>query len=257
MRILVDLATNKILQVEKTPEIGESTPINGKYIVDVPEGSYVEVDSSSYVLNAGVIDSGSVVSLAFANLLANYPMYDNILFNPLILASDVNDIDLSATVPDGTSTLSTRAQVGRGSPDPQEGLSPMSTAILPLNNTVSPSRPGLLVTDTIDITSFTSGVGAREFMVYWKLFEFTTSEDITSNYGSTSGLNEPSIKYIVESNQEPVDFEVLLSVDDGSTYYPVGRLEPIAFCNPNVSIRIAFKNESSNKIYVANYAVMF
>ena len=256
MRILADIATHKILQVQSTPDIGESSIINGKYVIDIPEGSYVEVNSSSYVLNGGVVDSGSVVSLAFANLLANYPMYDNILFNPLLLASDVNDIDLTAFIP-GSTNFSTRAQVGRGSVDPQEGLVANSTALLPVNTKASPNKPGVLITDTIDIGPFTGGIGAREFMVYWKLYTFSTSEDVTSSYGLTSGLNEPSIKSIIEVDQEPAGFEVLISQDDGTTYFPIGRLEPLAFCDPNTSIRIAFKNSTSQKLYLANYAIMF
>jgi hypothetical protein len=256
MRILADLATNSILQVEKTPEEGELVSINGKYVIDVPENSNVEVDSNSYILNGGIVDSGSVVYQSFSNLLAQFPMHDNILFNPLIIADDVNDLDLSATFP-GSSIFSTRAQTGRASVDPQEGLAPNATALLPINDKVSPSRPGLLITDTIDLTAATGGAGAKDFTVYWKLYDFNTSTDISSDFGITSGQNDPAIKSIVEVDQEPVGLEVYISSDDGASYKQVGLLEPISFCENSNSIRIAFKNESNQKIYLSSYAVMF
>lgn len=255
MRILVDIASNNILQVEKTPKVGSSTTINGKYIVDVPEGSSVDVDNNSYVLNGGVVDSGSVVTEAFNNLLARYPMYNNIVFNPLIIAADVADLDLTAVLP-GTNVYNTRAQVGRAPIDPQEGLVGNSTAILPINTKVSPNRPGLLITDTIDISAVLPD-GANNFMVYWKLYEFDTSADVSSDYGITSGQNSPILKSAIEADQNPAGLEVLLSNDDGTSYQIVNRLSPVSFCNNSTQLRIAFKNEGASKIYLANYAIMF
>jgi hypothetical protein len=258
MRILADLASNDILQVEKTPPVGDPVPINGKYVVDVPEGAPVQVDANSYILNGGVVDAGSVVTHAFAGLLAQFPQYDNIVFNPLVIADDVNDLDLTASFMEPPDTWATRAQVGRGSVDPQEGLAPNSTAILPVNTAGSGSnRPGMLITDTIDISAATSGAGAREFVVYWRLYSFTTSDDVMSDYGATAGLNDPAIRSISEADQEPTDFQVYLSLDDGAVYFPVGRLEPIAFCVPGTSLRLAFRNDSASKIYLGNYALLF
>lgn len=262
MRIIADLATDKILQMEGSPPLGELVPINGKYVVPVPEGATVELDSSSYILNGGIVDAGSAVTEAYAGLLAQFPMVDNILFNPLITAEDAADLDPTAFFPDlPNPAFPTRAQVGRGAPDPQEGLAPNSVAIYPQNDKVAPTRPGMLITDTIDISlpppDGASVAGAVEFMVWWKIFKFQTSQDVSSDLGATAGLNDPAIRSILEVDQELSGFQVSISVNDGGTYYPVGRLEPIVFCEAASQIRIAFQNLTTEKIYLAGYALLF
>jgi len=251
MRVLTSLSTNSILQVERTPDVGDATAINGKYVVTLPMGAQVDVDSSSYVIP---VDGGDVSSLAFAGLLAQYPMYGNIIFNPLLQASDVADLDLTATLPTGEIT---RAIVGRGAGPLSTGQCPNSTIILPQNNTVAPVRPGLLITDTIDISAATGGVGANEFMVYWKIYGFDTTEDVISNYGATLGMNDPALRNLTEVAQEPAGLEVYLTIDDGITYTQVGRLEAVAFCVFGSDLRLAFVNRSTSRFYVACYAIMF
>jgi hypothetical protein len=209
------------------------------------------VGSSSYIIP---VDGGDVSSLAFAGLLAQYPMYGHIVFNPLLAAADVADLDLTASMPTGEIC---RAIVGRGAGPLPTGQAPNSTIILPQNNTVVPARPGVLITDTIDITAATGGVGADEFMVYWKLYGFSTSDDVSSDYGATVGSNDPAIRSITEIDQEPSNFAVYLSIDDGITYTQVGLLEPIAFCVKGLSLRLAIVNTGTSRRYLACYAIMF
>ena len=251
MRVLGNLSDHSILQVERTPAVGEATPINGKYVVTLPLGSQVDISSTSYITP---IDGGDVSSLAFAGLLAQYPMYGNVTFNPLLLAADVADLDLTATLPTGEIS---RSFVGRGVGPLPTGCCPNSTIILPQNDAVTPVRPGLLITDTIDISAATGGVGAQEFMVYWKLYGFATTQDVMSDYGATSGSNTPALRNISEINQEPADLEVYLSIDDGITYTQVGRLEPVAFCVTGTDLRLAFVNRGSTRLYLACYAILF
>lgn len=262
MRIIVDLATHQILQVEGSPPLGDPVAINGKYVIPIPDGASVDVNASSYVLNAGVVDSGSIVTEAFSGLLAQFPMFDNILFNPLITADHAADLDPTIAFPDPPNpSLPTRAQFGRGSVDPQEGLSPNSVAVYPLNDKVTPSRPGMLITDTIDISlpppDGASVAGALEFMVWWQIYKFQTTEDIASDLGATAGQNEPAIRSILEVDQELSGFQVYISVNDGGTYFPISRLEPIVFCEQANQIRIAFENQTNEKIYLASYALLF
>jgi len=251
MRVLGNLSDNSILQVERTPDEGLTTPINGKYVVVLPLGSQVDVSSTSYITP---VNGGDVSSLAFAGLLAQYPMYGHIVFNPLLQATDVADIDLTATLPTGEIS---RSFVGRGAGPLPTGCCPNSTIILPQNDTTTPVRPGLLITDTIDISVATGGVGAQEFMVYWKLYGFATQNDVMSDYGATLGTNTPALRNISEIDQEPADLEVYLSIDDGLTYTQMGRLEPVAFCVANTHLRLAFVNRGSTRVYLACYAILF
>ena len=249
-RILVDIVSNGILQVEKTPDVGVATPFNGKYSIVVPDGASVAVDSSSYVLP---VDGGDVTSLAFASLLAQYPTYGNIVFNPLLTSTDVVDLDLLAALPDGTTV---RLQTGRGAGLPL-GQAPCSTAILAQNNAVAPPRPGCLISDTIDISVQTGGAGAEDFMIWWQLYDFGTSDDVMSDYGATASQNDPAIRSIYEVDQEPAGLIAYLSNDDGLNYTAVGRLEPVSFCVKGTNLRIAFKNTSSARRYIASYAIFF
>jgi len=266
MRVLIDYPSNKILQVEKTPLVGEGEPVNGKYSVPIPEAVTVYVNSDSFVVPAS--NPGSVVAQSYAGLLAQFPQYENILFNPLITAADVDDLDLTAVLVEGmppTEEHVTRAQVGRQTGGPfTSGQAANTTAVLPANTSVTPTRPGVLVTDTIDIGPLTvdpiSGlvVGADEFVVYWYLYEFETTEDIRSDFGAQAGTNAPALRRLIETDQEPADLQVFLSINDGATYTEVQRLVPIAFCEPGTLLRIAFKNNNpTGKKYVAAYSVMF
>ena len=259
MRVIADLATNDILQITPTPEVGVLEPINGKYIFPVPEGAIVDATPSSYIVNAGVIDAGSIVTQAFASLLSQFPQYDHIIFNPLIVATDADDLDPTLGLP-GTPPALPRGTFGRATPGPQSGLAPNSIAVFPPNNLVVPPSPSALVTNTIDLTlppPAGAGLpgGAREFMVYWKIFKVQLTADISSSFGATAGLNTPAIRSIEEVDQEPALFEVQLSPDDGVTFFAVNRFEPITFCTPVTLLRLGFKNETTDTIFIAHYSL--
>lgn len=253
MRVVADLATANIIQAEKTPALNDNRPFNGRFAVPIPEMVAIEVGPTSYVLP---VDGGDVMSLAMAQMLVQYPMYSNIVFNPLLTAADIADLDLTATFP--PSGQITRAQVGRGSGPLPTGNAPNMVAVLPRNTRVTPARPGVLISDTIDIGPMTGGMGADEFMVWWKLYDFSTTHDVTSNFGATVGLNDPAVRNIVEIDPEAAGFEVYLSHDDGANYIQMNRLEPTDFTTFGSLLRIAFRNMNSvNCRYIAAYAIMF
>lgn len=263
MRALCDYTTNEILQVEKTPEIGAPVPVNGKYVIPVPEGASVRVNRDTIVLPSS--DPASVVAEGFAGLLAQFPQYDHVAYNPLIEDTDIEDLDLTAAPTINGISYITRAQVGRGTGGPLvSGQAANTTAILPVNDTVVPARPGLLVTDTIDVSPFLpappAGVceipAVDEFVVWWKLYEFDVTHDIRSSFGLHTGVNEPALRRIVETDQEPAGLEVYLSTDDGQTWVRVNRMDPVCVC-PGVDVRLAFLNLSTAKVYLASYAILF
>ena len=258
-RIVVDITSNKILQVEKTPDVGDFREFGGRYLVPVPDGASFNIDSSSYILPQ---DGGDVASQLAAALLARFPMYSNIAYNFLLESSDIDDFDLvlSPTVsPVGGYPPLTRVQTGRGASLPgPAGQVPTTTALLPANATTSALRPGMLITDTIDIGPLTSGAGADEFLVWWQIYERNTTHDVASDFGIFAGANDPASRLIAETDQEPATFSVFISHDDGVTWTSVGRLEPTDLVVFDTSVRLAFVNTSTtSKVYLGAYAVMF
>lgn len=277
MRILVDLRSHlsdpdpapEIIQVQKVPPIGVAEPINGKYVIPTPLDVDFHIDEFSHILDgAGNVDSTAVSSQAFAHLLAALPQYRNIYFNPLLTSDHVAELvlDQSDHFTDKTvspaATYYPRFQTGREDGVPDDGQMPTHTALMPQNNGVTPARPGLIITEEIDIGPFTldcdgNQVGADEFAVYWKLYAFDVTEDINASAGALAGQNTPALRRIYETAQEPTGFSVYLSTDGGANWCPVGLLENVAFCDKSKRIKLAFLNESASKVFLACYAVLF
>lgn len=262
MRVVATLADNQILSVEKNPPNGEATACNGTYRIPIAEGVKVAVEPGSFVLPSSNPDS--VVARNFAALLAQMPMFEHILYNPLIEDTDIDDLDPTAVLNEGspiTDTFVSRVQLGRGTAGPlPSGNAANSVAVLASNDSagVGFERPGVLVTDTIDISVPTGGAGASEFAVYWYIYEFITGTDVRASFGAFAGENSPALRRVLEIDQEPDDFEVFLSINDGANFFPVQRLIPISFCTPGTEIRLAFKNlNPTTKRYIAHYGVLF
>jgi hypothetical protein len=261
MRVTANLTTNTIIEVGKTPDIGYAVPYNGRYSVAIPEGSDVDIRPETLIFEpGGHYAPGTIVHQAYEGLLAQYPMYGNILFNPLLTAQDAADWDLGAGMtisgPPPLDVLWARGQIGRHA-GTQAGNAPNATAIFGQNNQVNPPNPGLLITDTQDIGPLTDGKGADEFMVWWQIYEFDISHDMSTEWGSWAGQNNPALRSIKETFQEPPDFEVSLSINDGASFWRVGRLEPINFCSPGTKLRLSFLNRNPSKVYLAAWAIMF
>lgn len=272
MRILVDLKSHldgnpQIVQVEKEPVVGSEgrTPLNGRYVLPVPMGLEFPVDTNSYVLGAGSdVDGGDVVSQGFARLLAAFPQYGHVYFNPLLTADHVAELSFNGSFTDPSTgvVFTPRFQTGRPTGMAPEGQMPGHTALLPANTTVTPNRPGLILTDPIDISAYAldcdgNPAGADQFMLYWKLYKYEVSDDVASDWGATSGQNEPAIRYIEETDQEPSWFSAYLSVDGGANWCEVGLLEPVSFCTRTTEVLVAFKNTGTSKVYLANFALLF
>lgn len=265
MRALVDYVTNEILQVEKTPETGAPVPVNGKYVVPVPDGAALQPDRDSVVLPTA--DPNSIVALSFAGLLAQLPQYDSVLYNPLITDTDVDDLDLVGPVIINGNTYSPRLQTGRQTGGPfVSGQASNTTVILPVNDTLGGGneRPGVLVTDTIDISPFLPPAppgaceipAANDFLVWWKLYDFDVTEDICSDFGKFAGENTPSLRNILEVDQEPSGLEVYISTDDGISWVRVNLLDPVRTCC-GTQVRLAFLNFSTARFNLASYAILF
>jgi len=260
MKVIVNHTDNKLIEVGKSPEIGEQMLVNGRYLLPVPEGADLDVEKGSKVISDdGTFGADSLVHQAFEGLLAQYPMYSHVIYNPNILDKDVEDYDLEAGLTEVGPPLiahNSRAQVGRY-PGPQAGNAAGSTLVLPQNNHVDPARPGLLITDTLDIEPHVSECGADEFMVWWFIATIDTTHDVVTDYGFQAGLNNPALQLFNFIEQEPDGLDVLLSVNDGESYFKVNRLEPIAFCDTATKLRLAFLNRSDQKYRILGWAIMF
>ena len=275
MRVLVDLrshliANPLITQVEKVPAPGTPTPINGKYVLPIIPGVDFPIDQNSYVLDgSGQIDGGDVSSQSYAHLLAMFPMFGNIYLNPLLTASHVAEIDLTASFLDNSvvppATYPTRVQTGRGvaTPGMPAGQMPTHTALLPFSKGVPPpGRPGMMISQEIDIGPYTldplgNPVGTDQFMLYWKLLGFNVTDDISSDYGALAGHNDPAIRFVEEVDQEPNGFSAYISPDNGLHWCPAGLLEPVTFAIQTTKFRVAFRNNGRNKVYMATFGVLF
>lgn len=247
-----------VIQVAPTPPVGSSpVPANGKFYVELPDGvSPPPIGVGSKLLGP---PPANILPAIYNGLLARFPKFSFVRYNALLTSADMAALDLGATFPGIPGpppvTWATRAQVGRAV-GPNAGLAPNAVALLPENTTTTPSRPGVLITDTIDISGDIPA-GTTEFLVYWKIHEYAVTPDVMDYDGPSSGTNEPAIKGLYEVDQSPTDLEVYLSANDGGGYSPVRRLIPCAVCDPGTQIRLAFVNKSPTKRYLASYALLY
>lgn len=254
---LPDLPVNEtssvIIQVSPTPPVGTYTPVNGKFVVDIPDGVYPpRITEASRLINTAA--PNYITGEIFENLRRAFAGYRHVVSNPLLTSADVGLLDPTATFPfdpgPPAQSWPSRCQLGRAAAP--AGVAPNSVAVLPENPYATPPRPGVLITDTIDIGPVTGGVGANNFIVYWKVYTMTVTDDVM-DYGA--GTNTPAIKNLVEAPQDIV--EVFLSVNDGAGYTPVNRLSPCVTCDPGTLLRLAFVNHNPYKVYLTAYAVLF
>ena len=254
---LPDLPANEtssvIIQVAPSPPLGSVTPINGKFVVDIPDGVVPpRVTEASRLIDTSSPDY--ITGEIYENLRRAFAGYPHVVYNPLLTSADVGLLDPAATFPfdpgPPAQSWASRCQLGRVAAP--AGAAPNSVALLPENPYATPPRPGLLITDTIDIGPATGGIGANNFIVYWKVYTMTVTDDVM-NYGA--GTNTPAIKNLVEVSQDLVG--VFLSVNDGAGYTPVSRLSPCVTCDPGTLLRLAFVNHNPFKVYLAAYAVLF
>ena len=272
MRLLVDLAshiagTPAIVQTQRVPTIGSdgAVAVNGRYAIPVPLDLDFPITSADYVLDGGgEIDGGDVVSKGFAHLLALYPNYGNVYFNPLLTSDHVAELvtDNSFWFIEGANSFYVRCQTGRPAGSVGDGQMPTHTALMPVNSKVSPSRPGFIITDRIDISAYCLNcngdvVGTDEFMVFWKLYSFDVTDDVAADVGALANTNEPALRMLQETDQEPTDFSVYLTPDEGVTWTPVNLLEPVVYATKTTTVRLAFRNDSANKIFLASYGLLF
>jgi len=268
MYVIGNLASDQVEGTAPTPAEGESTVSNGKFYVPVPEGVGIEVTPISSLIVPDQVTTlpGEIAS----QFLARNPMYDHVLWNFFLEATDIAALDLGPGTPSPTSgnvlsgfipTLSPgpngpRCQVGRGSVGPT-GVAPNSVAVLPRNLNRTPGTYGGLVTELLDTTPFTGPSGTDEVLVWWKLAEVNTQEDVLNGFNATVGINQPALRELVETTQEPAGFLVYASADDGVTWHECRLTEPTDLVTAGTDLRIAFVNNTEIKYHLLGFIVLF
>ena len=240
MNAIFDLATSRLIQSTNDPiSVGDSITVNGRFIVPAPDGAALEISPTD--------TPTTVATNAAAALLVRYPMYENVAYNFFLNSSDMAAIDVASVVPSPVTSSKPRCQIGRGAGPLPAGAAPNSVAILPRNTNVAP--PGLLVTDTIDISAI-APLGTDEVLIWWQIAQFTTTNDNITQA-------TPAIKTMTSISQEPLTLVVYVSNDDGATWYQADRLLPVDLVNPGTNLRVAFVNNSGVRVYLLGFAVLY
>lgn len=235
MNALFDLATDRLVQ---TVESLTDTPINGRYIIPIPDGAAVAITATD--------TPESVAVKAVSALLVRYPMYEHAAYNYFLSAADMGGIDMDVTVPSPITSTKPRCMVGRGSGSPS-GVSLNTVAIMPRNPNTVPTLPGLLVSNVIDISG-TVPAGTDEVLLWWQIASYTNSGDTPL---------APTARTITIGDQEPVGFSAYVSNDDGVTWYPADRLLPVDLVAAGADLRVAFVNTGSSRVYLLGFAVLY
>jgi hypothetical protein len=239
MNAIFDLATSRLIQSTNDPiSVGDSITVNGRFIVPAPDGAALEISPTD--------TPATVATNAAAALLVRYPMYENVAYNFFLNSSDMAAIDVASVVPSPVASTKPRCQIGRGVGPLPVGIAPNSVAILPTSVAL---QPGLLVTDTIDI-SVIAPLGTDEVLIWWQIAQFSTTNDSITQA-------TPAIKSLTSISQEPTTLDVYVSNDDGATWYQADRLLPVDLVNPGTDLRVAFVNNSSARVNLLGFAVLY
>ena len=159
------------------------------------------------------------------SFLALYADYTGIIFKSLPVQSD---FDANAVFISSNS----RCQLGSDY---------NNCAILPKNENTN--AYGVLITDTITTTS------KDKFLVYWKV--------AFVSYGQEQSVNANVPSTMTYEILEPSDIQVYISNDDGVSYTEANYLTPVSFPSASTTLRLAFINNSLNKIHLLVYAILY
>lgn len=255
MRIYADInrvgpdPNDFVIQVSPTPVIGAQVNVNGKFFIDVPEGVAVPSPLPT--------SFGDLTDAIYEGLLSLYPRYGFVHYNTLVTGSDSGKLDPSAVFPydfgPPLRTWEVRAQMGRFGAPSDNGLAPNGVKLLAQNTAVVPYRPGLLITDTIDVSADVPA-GVSDVMLHWCIVSHQLSADVM-NYNNN--VNEPAQKVAEEVAQAPISLEAYVSTDDGASYQQVSRMIPFSPAVPGTDLRIAFVNRGNTPITLVSYALLY
>jgi len=246
MSIIVERSSNKII------ESGPFTPsdMKGRYELSTPSTlGIIPLQSGDYVFPR---DIGSVISRIESAFISVYAGYNGVIYNPLLESAD--DIsDSTALFPDSSGAISPRMI---------KGDTPNITGVCALNesapNALDPtgySDPGMMITEEIDLGALTGGAGSQNVMVWWRAVTKTFTYDKSPIQGLREDVNEPS--RLVYTDADPTLLKVYISSDNGGSYSELTNLNPHSFLAPETMVRLAFRNDGSQDVYILAYGIMY
>lgn len=241
----VTATSDLLIGYDDSPEIGATTVMNGKFLIDLPVNVAVTP-------GANVFGSTSLAASAY-DKWRKQSGYSHVRYNLLATSADMARLSPTATfvVPDSSPPLTfvTRAQVGRSGAGSDNGLAPGSVALLPANSTTLVDRPGMLVTATETVGSPVSRMRAT-----WVVSMAALSDDVCS---SLDNINTPALKTLTATDPDTGNLDVYASVDGGSGYVQINNLWDVTFESPGTDVRFAFVNNGPTKLYLHSYAYLY
>lgn len=239
---------------------GEMLDVSGKFLLHTPP----QAGDLRWLPPVRVLpqDGRDVVSATFGRLAQRLGAA-RVLVNPFLQASDTDQLDFDANIPDDLAKvprgIPARFCAGRGGAGPQGGGAPGMVSVLPPSPTADPPLPGLLVTKPLDLSPYLTGCekkGVHWVRVYWKLGFVQRSADHASDLGAFAGQVATGRRYHVEPGG--VDgFSALVASGSGGSFCRTGLLDVVHLCAPSKTVRLAFRNDSLHRVYLLCYAVLF
>lgn len=251
----------RIDQVGPSHRPGSRMVIGGRFAYPLPEGVDLPLDSSAHFFPR---DGRDVATSAFAEMARKLPGVSGFYVNPLLTPSDAAELDDDGVLVDDSTKPSSRlpARFGSGRrPGPHEGMLGCSTFLPAANRSVTPPRPGLVVTRPIDLAAALPRCGGRityptSLRVYWRLQRLEATHDVSSEVGSVRG-EVVGQKWVTELSSHPAGFKAYLSAD-GKSFCQVGLLDPVRPCDQPDRVVLAFRNDSPDqRLNLVYYGLFF
>ncbi len=208
--------------------------MTGRYVFDIPDFIKIPIDQS---IGISQTDLKNLVQL---KMLEQYPTFMGCNFYPLVETTYATDILDTAQ----NSYLNIQTQ----EPRYQIGVVPNSCAILGKNTNTSEMNPiGQITTKTITLPTSKDTI-----MVYWRAFTLRYTHDYFAQYDTP-----PSVLYDFETNDISVYATQNSSPILGSVYEEASLMTPLTFNSPSTTYRLTFVNNSSNKIHLLAFAILY
>lgn len=107
-------------------------------------------------------------------------------------------------------------------------------------NTALFANTGILITPDIAVSGDPTAI-----QVLWTITSAHVTEDD----------DEPALRY--EQTEPPENLRVYISSNSGASWCEVNQSSAETFCSPVSSVRLAFVNPTSKRLYLKNYFILF
>ena len=243
MQIVVDDIRNFGQIVQALPTRQEVV-VNGKYVIESPDGIETDITSDSY---AYPVDGGDLKSLMMEELRASSGLSYK-YFNPLSSSSDLDVVDNSSTAQVGVFPAITEYRTRC-----QQSESPNNTKLLRAIDITAWGGAtervnGVFLTSAIDISENVP-LGADMYLPYWETHTFDLSHESETD-------NTPVVK--TYQKLKPSDLQVYVSTDGGAFWQEITHLS--AFTTPiaSTSVQFLFINTSTSRdVYLNAFGFMY